>query len=50
MDRENDEYEFKERATPEVDTIELQNEPWQAVESESINAENLRQENFINNR
>lgn len=50
MEREHDEYEFKELAEREEFTIELQNEPLQSVERESIDAEFRREEDFINNR
>jgi hypothetical protein len=50
MKRENDEYEFKERATVEIDTTELQREPLQSIENESVDAENFRRDEAINNR
>jgi len=50
MEREDDEYEFKELAEREESTIELQNEHLQSIINEERHAEFRRQDDFINNR
>lgn len=50
MEREHDEYEFKEFAKVEDESPRMRDEQWHGYERDCVDAENRRAYDFINNR